>query len=100
MYKYFTKYWKSYLLGALLLVGVNLLGAYIPQLIKKSINLLQDKSISSELLSSSINEILISILVSAIIMAFLRTKSRHIIFGIGRQIEFDLKKDIFNHLVH
>lgn len=100
MHKYFTKYWKSYLLGAIFLLGVNLLAAYIPQLIKKTINLLQDQTITQETLSSSINEILLIILGSALIMAFLRTKSRHVIFGIGRQIEFDLKKDIFNHLVH
>ena len=100
MHKYFTKYWKSYLLGSLFLIGVNSLAAFIPQLIKKSIDLLQNNSISTEILSKSINEILLTLLASALLMAFLRTKSRHIIFGIGRQIEFDLKKAIFNHLIH
>lgn len=32
-------------------------------------------------------------------MAFVRVYSRQVIFGIGRQIEFDLKKDIFNHVI-
>jgi ATP-binding cassette subfamily B protein len=39
------------------------------------------------------------VLVLALVMAFLRTASRWVIFGLGRQIEFDLKSDIFKHLL-
>lgn len=47
----------------------------------------------------SLYSLLISILILAAIMAIFRILSRQIIFGLGRQVEFDLKKNIFNHLV-
>ncbi len=97
VFRYIRKYYSSYLLGLIILVLVNLLSAYIPQLIRRAVN--QLSSSSGQMLSSNINEIVITVLVLALVMALLRTASRWIIFGLGRQIEFDLKSDIFKHLL-
>lgn len=104
---FLKKYWRSYLLGVFFLVIVNVLAAYIPQLIKDGINsieLLSDFIQANDLtrvhdVQDSILKIVILVSALALVMAIFRIGSRQIIFGIGRQIEFDLKKSIFNHLV-
>ncbi len=101
--KRILNYLPAYLWGTLFLIGVNLLGAYIPQLVKESIDLLQsyaDSISSADLLNNRLNYLVGFIAVAALLMAILRAKSRHIIFGVGRQVEFDLKKQIFNHVLH
>lgn len=104
VFKYIKKYWQRYLYGSFLLLCVNLLAAYIPQLIKKSVDHLkqipemQDSSLLASL-DSELTHIVILILGMAAVMAVIRTVSRWVIFGLGRQVEYDLKKDIFNHLV-
>jgi len=101
--KRILNYLPAYLWGTLFLIGVNLLGAYIPQLVKESIDLLQsyaDGISSADLLNNRLNYLVGFIAVAALLMAILRAKSRHIIFGVGRQVEFDLKKQIFNHVLH
>ncbi len=92
MYKYLTKYYPGYIIGTLLLIVTNLLGAYVPQLIKSAVEILGQ-------VNSNINQILIWIVVCTLVMAIVRAMSRQIIFGIGRQVEFDLKKEIFDHLI-
>ena len=92
MYKYLTKYYPGYIIGTLLLVVTNLLGAYVPQLIKSAVEVLGK-------INSDINQILMWIVVCTLVMAVVRAISRQIIFGIGRQVEFDLKKEIFDHLI-
>ena len=92
------------MIGTILLVGVNLLGAYIPQLVKSVIDKMQklaelEDSASVALINSSINWAVCLIIICALFMTLIRVNSRQIIFGIGRQIEFDLKKDIFEHLI-
>ncbi|MDD9899061.1 MAG: ABC transporter ATP-binding protein [Candidatus Melainabacteria bacterium] len=93
MLKYIVKHYKGYLLGFFCLTITNLLGAYIPQLIKQAIDML------SSLDSDALFKLLLWATLMAVLMALIRTASRQIIFARGREIEFDLKKDIFNHLV-
>lgn len=102
-YRHIFNYIPTYLLGTVFLIAVNVLGAYIPHLVKDSVDLLQAYStgiLNAKGLSSKLNSILFLIGGSAVLMALLRAKSRHIIFGVGRQVEFDLKKQIFNHVLH
>ncbi len=102
MYKYLTKYYPGYIIGTLLLVVTNLLGAYVPQLIKSAVEILGKLNPDYEAIAtntSAINQILIWIVVATLVMAVVRAISRQIIFGIGRQVEFDLKKEIFDHLI-
>jgi ATP-binding cassette subfamily B protein len=75
-------------------VFVNLIGAYIPQLIKSTVDSLKDLEQKEFILNS-----LLLIVLLSVVMAIIRVYSRQVIFGIGRQIEFDLKKDIFNHVI-
>lgn len=92
----YKKYFWGYFLGFLLLVGINSLGAYIPQLIKTTINTLQS---AGGFLQSELNTNVLWIIAMALAMAIMRTISRQVIFGIGRSVEYDFKKTIFNHLI-
>ncbi|MCE2928628.1 MAG: ABC transporter ATP-binding protein/permease [Candidatus Caenarcaniphilales bacterium] len=89
---YMLKYKSQYLWGFFLLLIVNLLAAYIPDQIRKIIDhgIIERKAVTDWVF-------LVSFLV--LIMAIIRILSRQEIFGIGRQVEFDLKQKLFEHLV-
>ncbi len=82
-------YWGT---SALLLV--NIIGVYIPWLIRSIFDDLQDNFAYETLISY-----VILLFILACIMWGIRMFSRVIIFGIGRQVEFDLKQRIFEHLL-
>ena len=91
---YLRPHWRMVLLGTIALLIVNLLGVYIPLLIKNSIDQLQ-KDFSFDEISQSALQLL---LLSAVMWCF-RMFSRTSIFGVGRQVEFGLKQGIFQHLL-
>jgi ATP-binding cassette subfamily B protein len=91
---YLQPHWRSATLGVVALLIVNGIGVYIPLLIRNSIDRLQ--------VSFSMQRVLfyvVLILVLASIMWLVRMASRTWLFGVGRQVEFDLKQKIFNHLL-
>ncbi|MBD2311440.1 ABC transporter ATP-binding protein [Desertifilum sp. FACHB-1129] len=92
--EYLRPHWKTAVLGIIALFIVNGLGVYIPLLIRNSIDELQ--------VTFSFDRILryvILIMVLASIMWVIRMVSRTLLFGVGRQVEFDLKQQIFQHLL-
>ncbi len=92
------KYWKGYALGFLLLIGVNLLAAYIPQLVKQAVDFLPQLK-QAVMPAQELENLLLTIVALAIAMAAVRIFSRQIVFGIGRQVEYDLKKQLFDHII-
>lgn len=100
MFKYLTKYYKGYLIGTVFLLATNILSAYLPYLIKISVDQLTVLYNASTIeIKNSLIKLTIVVIFLALVMAAVRAISRQVIFGIGRQIEFDLKKEIFNHLI-
>ncbi|MFM2314958.1 MAG: hypothetical protein RLZZ04_4234 [Cyanobacteriota bacterium] len=91
---YLRPHWRMVLLGTIALLIVNLLGVYIPLLIKDSIDQLQGEFSFQQLSRTA----LWLLLLSAIMWCF-RMYSRTSIFGVGRQVEFGLKQRIFQHLL-
>lgn len=91
---YLRPHWRMVLLGTIALLIVNLLGVYIPLLIRDSIDQLQGEFSFTQLSRSA----LWLLLLSAIMWCF-RMYSRTSIFGVGRQVEFGLKQRIFQHLL-
>lgn len=91
---YLRPHWKVVTLGVFALLIVNLLGVYIPLLIRDSID---DLGKSFEFDRALYYVWLILILAS--VMWAIRMASRIWLFGIGRQVEFDLKQKIFEHLL-
>jgi ATP-binding cassette subfamily B protein len=81
-------------LGILALLIVNGLGVYIPLVIRDSIDELR---IASDL--DRVWRFVLLIIVLASLMLAIRMVSRILLFGVGRQVEFDLKQKIFQHLL-
>ncbi|HEY9295830.1 MAG TPA: ABC transporter transmembrane domain-containing protein, partial [Phormidium sp.] len=91
---YLRPYWRTVGLGILALFFVNGLGVYIPLLIRKIID-----ELGVTFSFNQIGQYVVLLLVLASIMWVIRVVSRMLIFGIGRQVEFDLKQKIFQHLL-
>ncbi|MGF1541807.1 MAG: ABC transporter ATP-binding protein [Pleurocapsa sp.] len=91
---YLRPHWRMVLFGAIALLIVNGLGVYIPLLIRDSIDQLNGEFSFTKLSHQAI----ILLTLSAVMWGF-RMLSRILIFGVGRQVEFNLKQKIFQHLL-
>ncbi len=91
---YLLPHWRQVALGILALLIVNAMGVYIPLLIRNSIDELQKQFNFDRIWYYAV-----LILVLATVMWFIRVASRLFLFGVGRQVEFDLKQKIFQHLL-
>ncbi len=91
---YLNPHWQKAALGVIALFIVNLVGVWIPLLIRNGIDELQ--------VTFSFGRIMyyaLLVLVLASVMWVIRMVSRITLFGVGRQVEFDLKQRIFEHLL-
>ncbi|NMF84239.1 ABC transporter ATP-binding protein [Nodosilinea sp. P-1105] len=91
---YLNPHWHKAALGVIALFIVNLVGVWIPLLIRNGIDELQ--------VTFSFGRIMyyaLLVLVLASVMWVIRMVSRITLFGVGRQVEFDLKQRIFEHLL-
>lgn len=91
---YLRPHWRQVALGIVSLLIVNIIGVYIPLLIRDAID-----SLSGALKFTTILGYVFLIVVLASIMWVIRMTSRITMFGVGRQVEFDLKQRIFQHLL-
>ncbi len=91
---YLKPHWRPVGIGLLSLLVVNALGVTIPLIIGYIVDELS--------VSFSFNRLalyVLLVLVLASIMWVIRMTSRICLFGAGRQVEFDLKQRIFDHLL-
>ncbi len=91
---YLRPYWRETALGILALLSVNGLGVYIPLVIRSRVDKLSTKFTLNQVLHYVLTIIFLS---SA--MWLMRMASRIWMFGVGRQVEFELKQQIFDHLL-
>ncbi|MGB2924651.1 MAG: ABC transporter ATP-binding protein [Limnothrix sp.] len=91
---YLVPYKKDVWLGVIALLIVNGLGVYLPLILSNTID-----SLRTEFGLQTLTRSVLLMLVLASLMWAMRMFSRVLIFGIGRQIEFDLKQKIFQHLL-
>lgn len=91
---YLRPHWKTVSLGVIALLIVNMIGVYIPLLIGDSVDMLQ----GAQNLRAIVNQVF-WLLLYATLMWLFRMFSRLAMFGVGRQVEFELKQKIFEHLL-
>lgn len=91
---YLRPHWRQASIGILALLIVNGIGVYIPLLIRDSIDELR-----TAFNFDQVWRFVLLILILATIMWGIRMASRILLFGLGRQVEFDLKQKIFQHLL-
>ncbi|MEX0270694.1 ABC transporter ATP-binding protein [Leptolyngbyaceae cyanobacterium UHCC 1019] len=93
--QYLRPHWRGAALGVGSLFVVNLLGMYIPLLIRDAI----DKVQAAFNLNQIVVQYVILLCVLASVMWVARMVSRVALFGVGRQVEFDLKQKLFGHFL-
>ncbi len=91
---YLRPHWRETMFGIIALFVVNGLGVYIPLLIRSGVDTLSHSFSFSQV----IHYVVLIVLLSSA-MWMMRMASRIWIFGVGRQVEFDLKQRIFQHLL-
>jgi ATP-binding cassette, subfamily B, multidrug efflux pump len=91
---YMRPHWRQVLLGIVSLFVVNALGVYIPLLIRDGLDELQATFDFDRVIFYAV-----WIIGLASGMWVVRMSSRIALFGVGRQVEFDLKQKIFSHLL-
>ncbi len=91
---YVRPYWRAELVGIVALVVVNLLGVGIPLVLRRAINQLETNLEPRAILGYGLG-----IIGLASLMWLIRMVSRLVLFGVGRQVEFDLKQKLFEHFL-
>ena len=92
--RYLRPHRKTVLVGGIALVIVNVLGMTIPREVMKVIDELQE-GFSYEVILRQAGWIV----VLATTMGVIRLLSRQLIFGVGRQVEVELRQRLFDHML-
>jgi ATP-binding cassette subfamily B protein len=90
---YIRRYWRRYFFGALCLLGTATLVMWIPWWIREAVRVIEH---GGSLADVTYYAALIG--VAAVIQGIVRTFSRVLIFNTGRNVEYDLRNDLFAHL--
>ncbi len=92
--RYLKPHRRTLVLGAISLVIVNILSVAIPFEVRRIIDALQEGFTFKEVLKQSF-----WIISLASVMAVVRLISRQLVFGVGRQVEVDLRQRLFDHML-
>ncbi len=93
---YLRPYWSDLAIGTVALLVANMLGTYIPWLIRSAVD---DLGKISAIDINHVMHYVWMIIGLSSLMWGIRMTSRVWIFGIGRKIEYSLKQQIFEHLL-
>jgi ATP-binding cassette, subfamily B, multidrug efflux pump len=90
---YVRRYRRQYLLGGLCLLGTATLVMWIPWWIREAVRIIEHGGSMSD-----VTYYAALIVAAALLQGIVRTYSRALIFNAGRNIEYDLRNDLFAHL--
>ena len=90
---YLWRYWRRYLLGAICLFGTATLVMWIPWWIRAAVRIIERGGAVRDVTFYAL-----IIIAAAVAQGIVRTFSRALIFNAGRDIEYDLRSDLFAHL--
>lgn len=90
---YLRRYRRQYLLGGLCLLGTATLVMWIPWWIREAVRIIEHGGPASDAVYYAA-----LIIAAAVLQGVVRTWSRALIFNAGRNIEYDLRNDLFAHL--
>jgi ATP-binding cassette subfamily B protein len=90
---YIGRYWRRYFFGGICLVVTVTLVMWIPWWIREAVRIIEQ---GGSLGDVSYYAALIG--AAAVAQGFVRTISRALIFNAGRNVEYDLRNDLFAHL--
>ena len=90
---YVWRYWRRYLVGALCLFATATLVMWIPWWIREAVRIIES--------GGSLRDVTFYaavIAAAAVVQGLTRACSRALIFNAGRDVEYDLRNDLFAHL--
>jgi ATP-binding cassette, subfamily B, multidrug efflux pump len=90
---YLWRYWRHYFIGGLCLFGTATLVMWIPWWIREAVRILEQGGTLSDVTFYAA-----VIGLAALAQGIIRTYSRALIFNAGRNVEYDLRNDLFAHL--
>ncbi len=92
--RYLKPHRRTVLMGAMALVLVNIVSVIIPLEVRRIIDDLQEGFAIIDVMRQAS-----WIVILASIMGIVRLVSRQLVFGVGRQVEVDLRQRIFDHML-
>jgi ATP-binding cassette subfamily B protein len=90
---YLLRYWRRYVLGSLCLLGTVTLVMWIPWWIREGVRIIEHGGSLAD-----VRYYALLITAAGVAQGIIRTFSRAFIFNAGRDIEYDLRNDLFAHL--
>lgn len=91
--RYIWRYWRSYLVGGLCLLGTATLVMWIPWWIREAVRVIEHGGPMRD-----VTYYAVLIIAAAVVQGVVRAYSRALIFNAGRTVEYDLRNDLFAHL--
>lgn len=97
LWSYLARYRLRYLAGCLCLIATASLAMSIPVLLKRAVDSIQASpdAAAGARTAGFYAAVVIGI---ALVQGVVRTFSRFVIFNVGRDVEYDLRNDLFRHL--
>ncbi len=92
--RYLRPHRRTVIFGAIALVVVNVLSVTIPMEVRRVIDELQVGFVYDQILSQAAWIVLLATTMGAV-----RLLSRQLVFGVGRQVEVDLRQRLFDHML-
>jgi len=93
LWHYLRRYWRRYLIGGLCLLATATLVMWIPWWTREVVRIIEQGGSMRE-----VTYYAVLIVVAALLQGVVRTFSRALIFNAGRDVEYDLRNDLFAHL--
>jgi ATP-binding cassette subfamily B protein len=93
MLGYARRYRRQYLIGGLCLLGTATLVMWIPWWIREAVRIIEHGGSMAD-----VSYYAALIIGAALLQSLVRTYSRALIFNAGRNVEYDLRNDLFAHL--
>jgi ATP-binding cassette subfamily B protein len=93
MLGYARRYRRQYLFGGLCLLGTATLVMWIPWWIREAVRIIEHGGSMTD-----VSYYAALIIAAALLQGIARTYSRALIFNAGRNVEYDLRNDLFAHL--
>jgi len=90
---YLWRYWRRYFLGAVCLLGTVTVVMWIPWWIREAVRIIEQGGSPRDVTGYAL-----TIVAAGVVQGIIRTLSRSLIFNAGRDIEYDLRNDLFAHL--
>ena len=93
LFPYFKKYWRGYVLGTICVFCNNGIWVLFPQVIRRAVDGMLQGVTRQKLLTYAL-----LLLAVAAVKGIFQFLTRWVVIGISREIEFDLRNDLFRHL--